>query len=110
VYGTQAVGKSQIMQSEVLREIAEVEVIDCVMMGQLVSQSLDTVDTALEYLELRYAECVARLPSDKEQVKVLLVLDNIQGICPRTEEQAPLIDTVKSERICKWVLQKIESE
>jgi hypothetical protein len=40
---------------------------------------------ALEYLELRYAECVARLASDGDS-KLLLVLDNIQGICPVAEE------------------------
>ena len=39
-----------------------------------------------------------------------MVLDNLQGICPKSEEQAALIDTVKSERISKWLIEKVESD
>jgi len=51
----------------------------------MVSASLDTVDMALEYLELRFKEIIERLVEDQEGL-VVLVLDNIQGICPKAEE------------------------
>jgi hypothetical protein len=54
-------------------------------MGQLVSQSLDTIDTALEYLDARFKEIVDRMTLSPE-TNVIFVLDNIQGICPRAEE------------------------
>ena len=39
---------------------------------------------------------------------MILVLDNIQGVCPKAEDQGGLIEAVKSQRITGWLLDKIE--
>ena len=70
--------------------------------------SLEDIDLALEYLEKRYQAFV-----NKNLPRGILVFDNINGLCASQGEDsagASMVEQVKSERVTRWLLSKLEEE
>ena len=83
------------------------DVVDCTQMATLV-KAVEQVDLALEYLELRFQEF---MDSPVLETEKMLVFDNVNGICPSLEETSQpgnTVEIVKSERITRWLLEKVE--
>ena len=67
--------------------------------------SLEDVELALEYLEKRFCAFQSkRLPQG------VLVFDNINGLCGSQGEESAgsMVEQVKSERVTRWLLSKVE--
>jgi hypothetical protein len=98
LYGAAYVGKTFLVNN--LK--GSTEIIDCTQMGTLVS-SLDSIDTLLEYLQLK----LARVMDDPSPSK-LIVFDNIHAIAPKEDSSIGMVNIIKSERVTQWLCMLID--
>jgi SpoVK/Ycf46/Vps4 family AAA+-type ATPase len=90
-YGPPSVGKTFLCKS-LIKDALErkyhcyVENVDCNALSSQI-QSVDAIDTALEYILAKYSEAVRKQPS-------VVIFDNLNAICPMisSEEQSNIID------------------
>lgn len=80
------------------------DIVDCVQIGTICTTP-DSVDTALEYLEMRYQHFL-------KSGKPVFVMDSVHGVCPLIDSQQPANagELVKSNRITSWLLEKNSCE
>lgn len=94
-YGPPSVGKTFLCKN-LIKDALErkyhyyVENVDCNALSSQI-QSVDAIDTALEYILAKYGEAVRKQPS-------VVIFDNLNAICPMisSEEQSNIIDQLKS--------------
>lgn len=80
------------------------QILDCTEMVNSVS-SLEDVDLVLEYLEKRFEHFQSKLVPSQS----VLIFDNINGLCASLDSDSPgsMVEQVKSERVTRWLLQKV---
>jgi SpoVK/Ycf46/Vps4 family AAA+-type ATPase len=106
-YGPPSVGKTFMCKS-LIKEALErryhyyVEYVDCNALSSQI-QSVDAIDTALEYILVKYAEAVKKHPS-------VVIFDNLNAICPMisSEEQSNIIDQLKSLKFTSLITKLAE--
>ena len=98
LYGAAYVGKTFLVNN--LK--GSTEIIDCTQMGTLVS-TLDSIDTLLEYLQLK----LVRVMDDPSSSK-LIVFDNIHAIAPKEDSSIGMVNIIKSERVTQWLCRLID--